>query len=74
MQQPGGLGATGPLPTHPKGDWERAQTHSGRPGQGWRVQAFIIPMPPREDPTERTDQNPSFFFRKKEEDLETMER
>lgn len=33
--------------------------------------AFIIPVPPREDPTERTDQNPSFLRKK---DLETMER
>lgn len=35
LQQPGGLGATGPLPTHPTRDWESAQPPSGWPGKGW---------------------------------------
>lgn len=31
----------------------------GGAGKGPRIQAFVALMPPREDPTERTDQNPS---------------
>lgn len=35
LQLPGGLGAMGPLPTHPTRDWESTQTPSGWPGKGW---------------------------------------
>lgn len=45
--------------------WDPAHTSYKGPGKGWRVRAFINPVPPREHPTERTDQNPSFFRKKK---------
>lgn len=62
------LRATRTLPTCPTSSWERAQTPPGGPGKGPRVQAFIIPVPPREDPTERTDQDPSLGKRRFRDD------
>lgn len=44
---------------------DSAHTPYKGPVKGWRAHDFINPVPPREYPTERTDQNPSFFRKKK---------
>lgn len=45
--------------------WDPAHTSYKGPGRGQRVHAFINPVPPREYPTERTDQNPSLGNRRR---------